>query len=317
MNNDKSTAIGCFITAYIIATIIIGIFISVPTALIMTLIFAITGLIIKIITNKQQKHPTPQAKEIKYRQSTTISLSKPIENEKHSKLFPSLNKKLFSQIHREVRALRGIYDEMTLDKKLMSELQNVVKARLLFSNNEYNNIIDENKDTLKALMLSDFGKIYRRMGYNYDIHSRQIEHLAMIMFSSAIYQDLVYKTFDDIDKYGAENYKRFFDTCAEIYTVMSHIIENDIIEGNLSTAYLASKYQSDWRKRYIQAIHNLFSAIISTKTNPTKKELNGIAQMLGLKKTSSINVKKILALTSKLGYDRLIDEIESKTNDLF
>ena len=86
MNNDKSTAIGCFITAYIIATIIIGIFISVPTALIMTLIFTIAGLIIKIITNKQQKHTTPQAKEIKYRQSTTISLSKPIENEKHSKL---------------------------------------------------------------------------------------------------------------------------------------------------------------------------------------------------------------------------------------
>lgn len=48
-----------------------------------------------------------------------------------------------------------------------------------------------------------------------------------------------------------------------------------------------------------------------------EKGVNGIAQMLGLKKTSSINVKKILALTSKLGYDRLIDEIESKTNDLF
>lgn len=30
----------------------------------MTLIFTITGLIIKIITNKQQKHTTPQAKEI-------------------------------------------------------------------------------------------------------------------------------------------------------------------------------------------------------------------------------------------------------------
>lgn len=48
-----------------------------------------------------------------------------------------------------------------------------------------------------------------------------------------------------------------------------------------------------------------------------EKGVNGIAQMLGLKKTSSINVKKILALTSKLDYDRLIDEIESKTNDLF
>lgn len=132
MNNDKSTAIGCFITAYIIATIIIGIFISVPTALIMTLIFAITGLTIKVITNKQQKYTTPQAKEIKYRQSTPSPLSELIVNDKASKLFPSLNNKLFSQIHREVRALRGIYDEMTLDKKLMSELQNVVKARLLF-----------------------------------------------------------------------------------------------------------------------------------------------------------------------------------------
>ena len=323
MNNDKSTAIGCFITTYIIATIIIGIFISVPTALIMTLIFTITGLIIKIITNKQQKYTTPQAKEIKYRQSTTISLSKPIENEKHSKLFPSLNNKLFSQIHREVRALRGIYDEMTLDKKLMSELQNVVKARLLFSNNEYNNIIDENKDTLKALMLSDFGKIYRRMGYNYDIHSRKIEHLAMIMFSSAIYQDLVYKTFDDIDKYGAENYKRFFDTCAEIYTVMSHIIENDIIEGSLSTAYLANKYQSDWRKRYIQALHNLFSAIISTKTNPTEKERNGIAYLKEMLNSVSItdkahkvnkHDKSETDLQSLIGLDSAKKSIESLSN---
>ena len=48
-----------------------------------------------------------------------------------------------------------------------------------------------------------------------------------------------------------------------------------------------------------------------------EKGVNGIAQILGLKKTSSINVKKILALTSKSDYDWLIDEIESKTNNLF
>ena len=145
----------------------------------------------------------------------------------------------------------------------------------------------------------------------------------MIMFSSAIYQDLVYKTFDDIDKYGAENYKRFFDTCAEIYTVMSHIIENDIIEGDLSTAYLANKYQSDWRKRYIQALHNLFSTILSTKTNPTEKELNEIAYLQEMLNSASNSTKINKAnkhnmseadLQSLIGLESAKKSIESLSN---
>lgn len=45
--------------------------------------------------------------------------------------------------------------------------------------------------------------------------------------------------------------------------------------------------------------------------------VNGIAQILDLKKTNSINLKKILALTSKSDYDKLIKEIEYKSNNLF
>ena len=43
----------------------------------------------------------------------------------------------------------------------------------------------------------------------------------------------------------------------------------------------------------------------------------GLAQMVGIKKSSSINVKKILTLTAKSDYDRLINEIECKLDRLF
>lgn len=48
-----------------------------------------------------------------------------------------------------------------------------------------------------------------------------------------------------------------------------------------------------------------------------EKGKEGLAQMLDLKKISSINVKKILAFTCKSDYDSLIDEIEYKPNNLF
>lgn len=45
--------------------------------------------------------------------------------------------------------------------------------------------------------------------------------------------------------------------------------------------------------------------------------VNGIAQILCLKKTNTINLKKILALTSKSDYEMLINEIEYKSYQLF
>ena len=47
-----------------------------------------------------------------------------------------------------------------------------------------------------------------------------------------------------------------------------------------------------------------------------EKEKEGLAQMIGLKKTSSLNVGSLIALTSKEDYNKLIRDIENKETDM-
>ena len=310
-DKDNDWVVGCLALTVLVA-IICAAFVNVGLALVLFLIASIVGLVLKIKNNKKTSQNPQNSQPKQKSQIKKVPAAK-------SALYPTLTEDVFNRINKQVRALRQIYDEILMDHKVMQELHEVVGAKLRLSNREFSGVEDENRDTLKALFITDFGKLYYRMGYNLKFSACHIEQVILLMFTSAVFDEQVYKTFADVDK-KARELLRYQVLTTDIYTQLKPLIDKDIVPGKFSVVHLAEHYRRDWKQRYIKALTELFAVMISDGFKPTEKELLGVSflrEMLENIENSGKKNKRGEAeseLKSLIGLGSVKESIESLSN---
>ena len=312
MADEKEKGWGCGCAALVVSATIVGAaFINIGVASVLLLVASIIGLVYKIRDNKKKSQNPQSLHETQVKKAPSVK----------SVLYPTLTEDVFNRINKQVKALRQIYDEIFMDHKVMTKLHEVVGVKLRLSNREFSGDEDVNRDTLKALFITDFGKLYYRMGYGLNFCVSHVEHVILLMFTSAIFDEQVYKTFADIDN-KARELPRYQALTTDIYTQLKPLIDKDIISGKLSVVHLAEHYRRDWNRRYVKALTELFAVMVSDVFAPTEKELLGVSylnEMLATIEDAAAKQKKKRGeaeteLKSLIGLPKVKESIESLSN---
>lgn len=293
---NEESKIGCLVALLLCAAVIVGIYCPWWTVIPIIIVLLFLGKIASE-REKHQKHQKHQkqksqlygdAEEVK---ANVENLATKTMSEDSSEIMAALSEQRFDLMLNYIKQIRQLYDEISKNDNLIKNMRSVVSAKLLFTSKQYENIKDENKDTLKLMMLSDFVILYKRMGYDFEYNPQRIEQLGIIMLSSEIFKYNVYSSYFIFD-YLKSEYHSLYVSIIDLLNQLKPVTDKEIVKGHLSTHYLLSKYKIEWADRYVSLLYDFFKILVPKCGELSETEEETLNYLCGLRSHKCDNSNK-------------------------
>lgn len=291
-------AIGCLAWIFIVFVI----FLVINEEWELVIVCSAFFLVIGVMLAKKKEDSTDQGSNIAQKEK------EPNEDDYQTIMFPTLTKEKFEQLNWLVNKIRALYDEMISDRAFLKDMRKIVDAQLLFSDSICYDEIEENKVTLKSMMISDFGKLYRRMGYDYCYNDKRLEHFAIVVLVAAIYQENIYRDYAHYQMLQGQ-FAQYHNLTVKILTAMRPIIDRDIVEGKLTVSHLAGQYKKEWGDRYLELVSDIYRTMASDDNRITEEERETLDYIRNLRFGNSGRKSKVT--TDKEGDCSALEELKS------